>query len=86
MAESRSKKMPKREVCFTDIKLVGHRAISAKICYTIETDKRTTWINQPIEFTFCDAMHLARKFHAMAKELEKQLDDFKTAVHGGKIV
>jgi hypothetical protein len=83
MTINRNKKMPSREVCFTNIKLKGHRSIRANICYTVNSKNITTWVKQPIEFTFCDARHLAMRFHTIAKELDKQLAEFKRDLHGG---
>lgn len=79
-----SKKMPMRKVGFSRCKLVGHRAIRADIYYTIDTRNCHTGVIQPIEFSMCDASHLARRFHEIANELEKQLEQFKKDLHGGE--
>ncbi len=75
---------PRREAGICEIQLIGHKAVRITFGYTTKSKDNTTYHNQEIELSLCDAQFLGWHLHnTVAKGLQEKLDDFKRGISGG---
>ena len=80
--EYRDRTEPKRDVHFTDFKLVGNDQVSMTMRYHTESEKRFTWVRQPVTISLCEIRRLGGEFHKLLDTLEDRLREARQHMKG----